>query len=120
MKTLIATIALALLLTACTQPTASSGGMISADMMQNCQSNMKDGKMMDSMPKDMMAQCQQMMKNCQGMMAKNGMMQKKNAMSGDMMNQCQQMMQGDNTAPLPAISPNDTSATDHKKHHPAQ
>lgn len=117
MKTLIVTSALALLLTACTPPTANNGGMMSGDMMQNCQSNMKDGKMMGSMPKDMMAQCQKMIKNCQGMMAKNGMMH--NGMPDDMMKQCQMMQQGD-VDTQPAATQDDTSAATHKKHHSAQ
>ena len=117
MKTLIVTTALALLLTACTQPTANNGGMMSGDMMQNCQTMMKQN--------DMTPQCQQMMKNCQGMMAKNGMTENNDTISSDTMKQCQQMMkdasmmQGDN-APLPAISPASGASTDHKKHHPAQ
>lgn len=39
------------------------GGMMQGDMAKNCQSHMKDGKMMDSIPKDMMAKCQKMMKD---------------------------------------------------------
>jgi hypothetical protein len=36
-------------------------GMMQGDMMKNCQSHMKDGKMMGNMSKDMMDQCQKMM-----------------------------------------------------------
>ena len=60
---------------------------------------MKDGKMMDSMPKDMMGQCQEMMKNG--------------------------MMQGGMKDMKPAEAPkSDTTKAaddaDHKAHHPAQ
>lgn len=98
MKKLLTAAALSLLVTACTQTSASSGGMMQGDMMKNCQAMMKDGQM-----------------DC----CKN-MMQSKNGMSGDMMKQCQ-MMQNSSAAPADdQATPSGASAEDHKKHHPAQ
>lgn len=75
-------------------------GMMQGDMMNNCQSHMKDGKMMDNMPKDMMGQCQEMMKD--GGMMQGGMKDMK---------------------PTDATKSDTTKAADdadHAKHHPAQ
>jgi len=68
MKKLITTTAAALLLAttayaANQKPADSNMGMMDGDMMKQCQSHMKDGKMMDNMPKDMMEKCHGMMKN---------------------------------------------------------
>src|SRR4030067_971268 len=70
MKKLIITAAATVLLFASAANAADQkvadphGGMMQGgDMMKNCHMHMKDGKMLDTMPKDMMAQCQKMMKD---------------------------------------------------------
>lgn len=88
--------ALLIATTACAadqKPVTPSMGMMQGGMMMKCQSHMKNGKMMDSMPKDMMAECQKMMKN--GMST---------------------MSSVDGT---PSAAPAADDA-DHTKHHPAQ
>jgi hypothetical protein len=119
MKTLIATTAMALLLAACTQPTANSGGMMSADMMKNCPMMSKNNSMMQDkgMSSDMMDKCHDMMKNCQDMMAKGDM---QSGMSKDMMQQCQRMMGMMQDQKSSTVKSKPVSAEDHKQHHPAQ
>ena len=73
MKKIIITVSATLLITSIAYAADQQGGMMRDDMMKTCQSHMQDGKMMDSMPKDMMDQCSQMMKN--GGMMKGGMME---------------------------------------------
>lgn len=110
MKTLIATTALAMFLTACTQTDTSGnsmmqGGMMQGDMMENCQQMMKDGKMQCQCPC-----CQKMM---EGGMMKDGMKMD--------MKQCQKMMQNSSSQPSSTpVKKSGVSAEDHKKHHPAQ
>lgn len=103
MKKLIATVVLSMSFAPIAFAADPQGNMMQDDMMKNCQSHMKDGKMMDDMPKDMMMQCQKMM-NGNGMMNGGMMMQQ-----GNMKNM--QAPQTD-TAPTPAGS------ADHAKHHP--
>lgn len=85
--------------------TDKPAGMMQGGMMKNCQMHMKDGKMMDSMPKDMMGQCQEMMKNSE--MMKGGMMQ------GGM----KDMKSADAAK---TETPKAADDADHKAHHPAQ
>lgn len=79
-------------------PAAQGNGM--ADMMKSCQQHMKDGKMMESMPKNMMENCQAMM--TEGM-AMNGKEQSETAKE----------------APAPEAGKKEDKE-DHSQHHPAE
>ena len=110
------------------------------DMMQNGQCPMmQDGKMMETMQKNMKKNCQKMAKDCQSM--KDGDMAKdcqemtktchsmmkdmkmmadmhKNMMKNSPMMQGGGMMPNQSTESQPAATSADTSAVDHAKHHP--
>lgn len=129
MKKLIATTSIILLLAACTQTNATSasgsmqGGMMmetmQKNMKKNCQQMIKDCKgMKDS---DMAKHCKDITKNCQSMMKDMNSMAE---MHKNMMQNCPMMkgamMQNQSSDNQPAATQDDTSAKDHKKHHPAQ
>ena len=102
MKKLIAIAVLTLLFTPAAFAADTQGNMMQDDMIKNCQSHMKDGKMMDDMPKDMMMQCQKMMKN------------------GDMMGDKMMPQNGTNTMQMPDadVAPKPSDSVDHQSHHP--
>jgi hypothetical protein len=101
MKKLIATTMIALTLTSAAYAADEKAADKQTGMMKQCQSHMKDGKMMDSMPKDMMGKCQEIMKD-------SGMM--KGGMMGD-------MKKSDETK---TDAPKSADDADHEKHHPKQ
>jgi len=120
MKKLITTTAAILLFASAasaadTKPAEQQGmmpkNMIGSDIMKTCQSHMKDGKMMDNMPKDMMKNCQEMMKN--GGMMGGGMMK---GGAGNM------PVMDSKKPEAPKAADDATKASDaaeHEKHHPA-